>query len=83
MIVKRVVWKDSFARDKKPVRYRKHTISGYGDGWITNIPNDDNVYCTHYDALNAIDKHLGGTGQMGGAKRAKYGINIVGKKTSH
>ena len=40
----------------------------------------NNLYATHYDALNAIDKALGGTGIGGSAKRMKYGINIIGQK---
>lgn len=44
------------------------------------MPDDDNIYKTHYDALNAVDKALGGHGQMGSAKRKNYGITIVGKK---
>lgn len=78
----RVVWRDSNARGYKPVKYRKHMIYGSPKGWTTNIPGDDNIYRTHYDALNAIDAHLGGTGQMGSAKRQTYGIDIVGKKDS-
>lgn len=78
----RVVWKDSFVRDKKPVKYRGHLVEGYGEGWIINVAGDDNIYRTHYCALNAIDKHLGGYGQMGSAKRKAYGIQIIGKKNT-
>lgn len=77
----RIVWKDSRPKTHKPVKYRDHYIKGYNHGWITDIPGDDNVYRTHYCALNAIDKHLGGYGQMGSAKRKAYGIKIIGKKT--
>ena len=77
----RVVWQDSRPRTYKPVRYRKHTVLGSPLGWTTSLPNDDNIYATHYDALNAIDKALGGNGQMGSAKRQKYGITVVGKKS--
>jgi hypothetical protein len=76
----RIVWKDSRARTYKPVKYRNHMIHGSGEGWTTTIPGDNNLYATHYDALNAIDKALGGHGQMGSAKRKNYGIKIVGKK---
>lgn len=76
----RVVWKDSISRQHKPVKYRGHTIQGYNNGWTTSIPNDNNIYQTHYCALNAIDKALGGFGQMGCAKRKNYGIKIIGKK---
>lgn len=78
----RVVWKDSKPKQHKPVKYRGYMIEGYNNGWTTTIPGDDNVYKTHYCALNAIDKALGGYGQKGGAKRKGYGIQIVGKKNN-
>jgi hypothetical protein len=53
---------------------------GSPQGWTITIPGDDNLYANHYSALNAIDKALGGHGQMGGAKRQSYGIQIIGKK---
>ena len=77
----RVVWTDSKPKNYKPVKYRDHMIYGSPEGWWNTIPGDDNLYATHYDALNAIDAALGGTGQMGSAKRQKYGIKIVGKKS--
>lgn len=76
----RIVWQDSKPRNYKPVRYRKHMVYGSIEGWTTDLPNDDNLYATHYCALNAIDKALGGYGQMGTAKRKSYGIQIIGKK---
>lgn len=76
----RIVWKDSKPRTYKPVKYRDHMIYGSPKGWTTTIPGDDNIYASHYCALNAIDKALGGYGQMGSAKRKNYGIRIVGKK---
>lgn len=76
----RVIWKDSKPKNYKPVKYRDYMIYGSPEGWTTTIPGDHNIYATHYDALNAIDAALGGTGQMGSAKRQKYGIKIVGKK---
>ena len=77
----RVVWKDSgVVRTKKPIKYRGHYVSGHDNGWIIDIPGDNNIYRTHYNALNAIDKALGGYGQMGCGKRKKYGIEIIGKK---
>ena len=41
---------------------------------------EDNLYQTAYDAMNAIDERLGGTGKLGYAKRRKREIRIVGKK---
>ena len=76
----RIVWKDSKPKSYKPVKYRKHMIYGSPQGWTTNLPDDNNLYATHYDALNAIDKALGGYGRSGAGKRAKYGINIIGHK---
>ena len=55
-------------------------VNGSPEGWTTSLPGDNNLYATHYDALNAIDKALGGTGIRGSAKRMKYGINIIGQK---
>lgn len=78
----RVVWKDSAkSRTQKPIKYRGHFATGYNGGWIIDVPGDDNIYRTHYCALNAIDKALGGFGQMGSGKRKDYGIQIIGKKT--
>lgn len=76
----RIVWKDSKPRTYKPVKYRDCEICGSPKGWTTNLPGDDNLYATHYDALNAVDKALGGYGQKGSAKRKNYGIQIIGKK---
>ncbi len=78
----RVVWKDSgFRKAQKPIKYRGHIVTGYsGNGWIIDVPGDNNVYRTHYCALNAIDKALGGYGQKGCQKRQSYGIEIIGKK---
>ena len=76
----RIVWKDSNAKGYKPVKYRDHVIYGSPQGWITTVPGDNNIYKTHYDALNAIDQALGSFGQKGSAKRKNYGITIVGKK---
>lgn len=79
----RIVWKDSFANEeRRPVKYRGYIIKSYGDnnGWITDIPNDKNIYRTHYCALNAIDKHHGSkVGSRGSAKRKSYGVQIIGK----
>lgn len=76
----RIVWKDSAPKLHKPIKYRGYIIEGYANGWTTNIPGDQYIYATHYCALNAVDKFLGGYGQMGSAKRKNYGIRILGKK---
>lgn len=76
----RVVWKDSKPKSYKPVKYRGHNIKGSPKGWETDIPGDMNLYKSHYCALNAIDKVLGGYGQKGCQKRQSYGIQIIGKK---
>lgn len=76
----RIVWKDSKPKNFKPIRYRNHIISGSSKGWSTNLPNDRNLYKTHYCALNAIDKALGGTGNKGKAKRKRTDIEIIGQK---
>lgn len=79
----RIVWKDSKPKSYKPVKYRGQMIYGSPQGWTTDIAGDNNIYKTHYCALNAIDKALGGYGQMGCAKRQNYGITIVGKKSDN
>lgn len=77
----RIVWKDSKPKRYKEVRYRKHIVSGTPKGWQTDIPGDDNLYASHYCALNAIDKALGGSGQKGTAKKRMHlGIQVIGKK---
>jgi hypothetical protein len=78
--IMRIVWRDSKPRTYKPVKYRNHMATGSPKGWTVNLPGDNNIYASHYCALNAIDKALGGFGQMGSAKRIKYGIKVVGKK---
>ena len=81
MMVKRVVWHDSNARISKPVKYRNHYARGYKGGWVIDVPGDNNVYKSHYCALNAIDAALGGTGKrVPSEKRSRYGIEIIGKK---
>lgn len=79
----RIVWKDSKPKSYKPVKYRGQMIYGSPQGWTTDIAGDNNIYKNHYCALNAIDKALGGCGQMGNAKRQGYGIVIVGKKENN
>lgn len=76
----RIVWKDSVGRGYKPVKYRGHCAEGSSVGWTIDVPGDNNIYSSHYCALNAIDKALGGYGQMGSVKRKDYGIQVVGKK---
>lgn len=76
----RIVWKDSKPKTFKPVKYRGYVIQGSPKGWETNIEGDNNLYKSHYCALNAIDKHLGGYGQKGSGKRKSYGIEIIGTK---
>lgn len=79
----RIVWKDSgFRKAQKPFKYRGYMVEGAGgNGWTVSIPNDNNIYRTHYCAQNAIDKALGGNGQKGTAKRQAYGIEVIGKKS--
>ena len=76
----RVVWKDSSTKTYKPIKYRKHFLTGCNAGWITDLPGDDNIYNSHYCAQNAIDEYFGDFGQRGTEKRKKCGIVIVGKK---
>jgi hypothetical protein len=79
----RVVWKDSAPKTKPwiELKYRNYTISQYGDGWVTNIPGDQNIYFPRESAFNAIDKALGGSRRnKKEPERVKLGINIIGRK---
>lgn len=81
MKVIKVVWKDSQQPSTRTYLYRKHTTTRYKNGWITNIPGDDNIYKYQKSAFNAIDAYLGGSCKRAGAEeRAKEGIIVVGKK---
>ena len=75
----RIVWKDSDNNRLKPMKYRNHLIEGTYSGWYTDLPGDDNLYRTVYDAMNAIDEILGYQ-NLRYAKRRERGITIVGKK---
>ncbi len=80
MQVIKVVWKDSQQPSTREYIYRKQTTQRFYDGWITNVPGDDNVYKYQSSALNAIDAFLGGEPQKtGGKKRIEQGIQIIGK----
>lgn len=79
----RVVWRDSNQpKEYKPIKYRDHMVLGSPRGWTTTIPGDNNLYSSHYSALNAIDAALGGTGRYGQAssKRRSYGIHVIGRR---
>lgn len=78
----RIVWKDSSPRTKPWVtlQYRGYTISQYGDGWVTDMPGDDNIYYPRESALNSIDKTLGGETRKKNPKRHEMGIKIIGRK---
>ena len=76
----RIVWKDSAGFGRKPIKYRGFIAEGYGNGWIINVPGDNNIYKNHYCAQNAIDKYLGLEGRQVSKQRLEYGIEIVGKK---
>lgn len=77
----RVVWRDSNKpKEYKPLKYRNHILSGTPNGWITDLPGDNNLYKTHYSAQNAVDAAYGELGQHGTDKRKRYGIQIIGKQ---
>ena len=85
----RIVWKDSGApQTYKTMKYRDCFITGYYNdgvkGWITDLPNDNNIYKSNYCAMNAIDAALGGYSRRGKPteKRLSYGIQIIGKKNN-
>lgn len=78
----RIVWKDSSPKTKPWVtlQYRGYTISQYGDGWVTDMPGDDNIYYPRESALNSIDKTLGGKTRKKNPQRHEMGIKIIGRK---
>lgn len=79
----RIVWKDSKQPPKyKPIKYRNQTVCGSPHGWTTDLPGDNNLYKSHYCALNAVDAALGGAGVRGKGteKRTACGIQIIGQK---
>lgn len=78
----RIVWKDSDPKTKsgQVLKYRGCEVTGYGDGWIIDIPGDNNIYFPRECALNAIDQTLGGKTRKANPKRHEMGIKIIGKK---
>lgn len=78
----RVVWRDSDPRTKEGqvLKYRGCSVTGYGDGWVTDLPGDDNIYFPRECALNAIDEALGGKTRKANPQRHKLGVKIIGKK---
>lgn len=78
----RIVWKDSSPKTKPWVtlQYRGFTVSQYGEGWITNVPGDDDIYFPRDCALNAIDDMLGGKTRKANPKRHELGIKVIGRK---
>ena len=76
----RIVWKDSATNIYKPTKYRNYSIEGGYTGWYTDIPGDENLYKTSYDAMNAIDEILGDVDKLPYAKRRERGVTIIGKK---
>lgn len=74
----RIVWKDS--RTYKTYCYRNHTIKRELNGWVTDVPGDDNIYYSAEMAHNAVDKMLGGKTRKASPGRQALGIKIIGKK---
>lgn len=75
----RIKWKDSISY--KTYVYRTHTIEKYREGWITDIPGDDNIYYSAECAHNAVDKILGGKTRKKSPGRLAKGIVVIGKKS--
>lgn len=78
----RIVWKDSAPKSKpwQTLQYRGCIISQHGDGWVTNIPGDDDIYFPRECAYNAIDRILGGETRKKNPKRHRLGITVIGRK---
>ena len=75
----RITWKDS--RTYKTYQYRNHIIERYKNGWITDIPGDDNIYSSAEVAHNAVDVILGGKTRKASPGRQALGVKVIGKKT--
>ncbi len=75
----RVVWKEQRTYASK--KYRGYIVERSHGGWITNVPGDDNIYFAASDALNGIDKILGGHGRYKSAARYRQKIRVIGKYT--
>lgn len=78
----RVVWQDSKPKTKngQVLIYRNRTVTGCGDGWVTDLPGDNNIYFPRECAINAIDKALGGKTRKANPGRHSMGITVIGKK---
>ena len=74
----RVVWKEHRTYVSK--KYRGYIVERSHGGWITNVPGDDNIYFAASDALNGIDKILGGHGRCKSAARYGKEIRVIGNK---
>ncbi len=76
----RVVWKDS-ASVKTAVKYRGFKLEGYRNGWIIDVPGDNNIYKSNKSARNAVDKYLGLYDENNEQPvRHRLGIQIIGEK---
>ncbi|MBR5320782.1 MAG: hypothetical protein IKY90_04315 [Oscillospiraceae bacterium] len=76
----RVVWKDQNGKPCPPAKYRKVTITRYNNGWVLDLPGDNNIYASQDCAKNAIDEILGGTARRNVEKRLLKGVKIIGQK---
>lgn len=77
----RVTWKDN--RNGKPcppAQYRKVTMTRCNNGWILDLPGNNNIYASQDCCKNAIDEILGGTARRHVSSRLKKGIKIIGTK---
>ena len=72
----RVIWKDT-GKDLLTRHYRGYQVYGASIGWTTTLPDDNNVYKSWTDGLNAIDEYLGGTSQLGPARKRQKTIRIL------
>ena len=74
----RIIWKDTI-KPKANKYYRDYTIYSSGHGWSVTLPNDNNIYRTYEDAMNMIDKVIGGHGKYGAIpRRIGDRISIIG-----
>lgn len=74
----RVTWKDNNGKPCPPAKYRNVTMTRYQNGWILDLPDDNNIYASQDHCKNAIDAALGGTARRHVESRLKKGIKIIG-----
>lgn len=80
-----VIWKDSKLYEKgkrcqDTNGYKTYRIHKESNGWVVNIPGDDNIYARYDHACNVVNDYLGHK-RVGRGRFEGYKIKIIGKRT--